>query len=845
QQFFNLFNQWNDVINVEWQGITSKGFNFLKSAVYDYDLGNSNNTDLSIISSANDPLIPGNLVDDDQDYQSSLETMGVFDFADHIEDLRNTFATSISQQLFSGNDFKVNDWQNITLEQFDSIQSISYDYEIGDSNDWNWPMSLLLSASRTANIIVNYDSSYDQHPLAKRAFEYAANIWERLIDSDVPITIDATFKAASNPNNLGSCGTYNWVKFSNSPWYYDVSLANSLAGRDINPYASDMFSNLNSNRKDWYFGLDGNTPTNYIDFVEIALHEICHGLGISGFKGYQASTGRGYYWDGDYTSYDQFVGNGDGKRMTEFPNYSLSLGQQFTSNNLYWFGQNAIDANGGYAPKLYAPSRWIGGSSYSHLDENTYPRGTSNALMTPYGPNGKPGQALHHPGAIILGMLEDIGWKIPYDTHGDTLKKAFVTSHNGSTKLTHYSAAIGDGVYFDRDVDIYKFYLNENSDRLIINVKAQAMGSGLDSFLSLADSQGNLIAYDDNSGYGSDSYLYWHPAQSGLGAGWYYVAISGKGNLYDPNRPYSGTGGSTGSYQLTLDTIDAPDPAQYAASYPDLIVNIGWNPNVLIDHYVFSGRHEGRSRDNFDERCYVASCDDLIPVFGCHNLNGATVHYIQAGYGEGRNPLFFDAYQYLASYDDLIGALGDDQKSATEHFIMAGYYEGRSRDNFDELRYVASYDDLVGAFGCNNPELATRHYVESGCGEGRNARLFNAYQYLASHDDLIWAFGNNGHAATEHFIDTGCSENRGRDLFPEDIYIASHGDLIQAFGYNLEAGTQHYINSGVHEGREKALFDPVAYLNNYGDLQAAFGNDLVGATQHYIVSGFAEGRTWM
>ncbi|MGK7956322.1 MAG: hypothetical protein AB4063_13895, partial [Crocosphaera sp.] len=42
QQFFNLFNQWNDVINVEWQGITSKGFNFLKSAVYDYDLGNSN-----------------------------------------------------------------------------------------------------------------------------------------------------------------------------------------------------------------------------------------------------------------------------------------------------------------------------------------------------------------------------------------------------------------------------------------------------------------------------------------------------------------------------------------------------------------------------------------------------------------------------------------------------------------------------------------------------------------------------------------------------------------------------------------------------------------------------------
>jgi hypothetical protein len=95
--------------------------------------------------------------------------------------------------------------------------------------------------------------------------------------------------------------------------------------------------------------------------------------------------------------------------VSVFANNTITLGNQLISDNLFFDGANANAANGGARPKLYAPTTWDPGSSYSHLDEGTF-NNTFNALMTPILDNA---ESIHYPGAIALGMLKDTGWQPP------------------------------------------------------------------------------------------------------------------------------------------------------------------------------------------------------------------------------------------------------------------------------------------------------------------------------------------------------------------------------------------------------------------------------------------------
>ncbi|HEX6463614.1 MAG TPA: BACON domain-containing carbohydrate-binding protein, partial [Vicinamibacterales bacterium] len=67
----------------------------------------------------------------------------------------------------------------------------------------------------------------------------------------------------------------------------------------------------------------------------------------------------------------------------------------------------AIAANNHVPPTLFAPAAFQNGSSYSHLDENTYPPGDLNSLMTPAIGFA---EVIHTPGPIVLGMFTDMGW---------------------------------------------------------------------------------------------------------------------------------------------------------------------------------------------------------------------------------------------------------------------------------------------------------------------------------------------------------------------------------------------------------------------------------------------------
>lgn len=236
--------------------------------------------------------------------------------------------------------------------------------------------------TKTATINVIYTGFT---PEAEAAFQAAVDYWETMFVSSVPITVNASWEPLGT-GVLGGAGATTFSRnFTNAPHantWYSIALANTLAGQDMNGSANEIDATFSSAWTDWYFGTDGNPPSNQIDFMSAVMHELGHGLGMTAFF---SKTGSFGYWgsSGSPAIYDEYVVNSSNTQLISMVSGSTTLGSQLTSNNLYWNGASGMLGNGGNKPKLYAPSSWATGSSISHLDETAYPAGNPNSLMTP------------------------------------------------------------------------------------------------------------------------------------------------------------------------------------------------------------------------------------------------------------------------------------------------------------------------------------------------------------------------------------------------------------------------------------------------------------------------------
>ncbi len=237
--------------------------------------------------------------------------------------------------------------------------------------------------------------------------------WASLLDPNVPIRSDvhwtpltANLLAVGKPVSL----RWNWVEAPQRDTAYPVSLANHLAGRDLDPLQSDIDIAFNITAP-WYFGTDGKPPRGTADFVSVGLHELGHGLGF--FKQLLV-TEQGAYWGvttlGYPTPFERWLTDVLRRGVVDtYPNGSTALALVLTSEALFWGGPQGAAAAGGAPPRLYAPATWEPESSVSHLDELTYRAGNLNSLMTP---GSYPCEVVHHPGPIALGMLRDMGWTL-------------------------------------------------------------------------------------------------------------------------------------------------------------------------------------------------------------------------------------------------------------------------------------------------------------------------------------------------------------------------------------------------------------------------------------------------
>ena len=214
---------------------------------------------------------------------------------------------------------------------------------------------------------------------------------------------------------LGAAGpTFIFENFSEEVvpdrWYVSA-LADAIANEDLAetvdsvPNAPDLRARFSSTFN-WYYGTDLNTPSDQYDFVTVVLHELGHGLGFIGGASYNDSTEIGEVRTAGLPwIYSEFVENSGDTAIVSLPDSSKILGEFLTSNNLFMSGENTVEAYGGEEPKIYAPQVWRQGSSYSHWDEDSFPPGDPNSLMTPFASFA---EANHRIGDITKGLFEDM-----------------------------------------------------------------------------------------------------------------------------------------------------------------------------------------------------------------------------------------------------------------------------------------------------------------------------------------------------------------------------------------------------------------------------------------------------
>ncbi len=325
-------------------------------------------------------------------------------------------------------------------------------------------------------------------PEARAAFQYAVDIWASFIRSPVLIRIDAEFKYLGGYYNgfiiLGGTRNLNQFSPTSEDLWYPVALANKISKRDLDISGFDMKATFNSaTEAGWYFGTDGNISSGQYDFVSLVLHEIGHGLAIMGGAAdtfdvnnpIMPTEGELRHGTPRYPYiYDNFVVNGSGTAITSFEDPSADLFTQFTSDNLFWDGTQGKAANDGSRPKLYAPSPWNPGPSYYHLDEDTYPPGSGNSLMTPF---MRQAEVTHHPGPIVLGMLEDMGWTInsppvfATDTTTRSVEENTAAGTNIGSAVTATDSDTGDTLTYSlRGTDATSFAIESTTGQLKTSV---------------------------------------------------------------------------------------------------------------------------------------------------------------------------------------------------------------------------------------------------------------------------------------------------------------------------------------------------------------------------------------
>jgi len=255
-------------------------------------------------------------------------------------------------------------------------------------------------------------------------FRAAADFWEARLVSDVPIRISANMDplfCGTNSATLGSAGPRGiFMNFANAPrsntWYVQA-VANSLAGRDLDPNNNDISARFNVaidnndnclRGTNWWLGINSPAPRGTISLFETVLHEIGHGLGVVSF----ANTSNGQLVNNTIDAYSRELFDVQRNQFWRDMTNAQRAASAINTGNLVWRGVNADNNSShlsagsrtsGYI-RMYAPNPLRQGSSVSHWDTALTP----NELMEPFATSEADFRS-------TLQLLKDVGWRLASD----------------------------------------------------------------------------------------------------------------------------------------------------------------------------------------------------------------------------------------------------------------------------------------------------------------------------------------------------------------------------------------------------------------------------------------------
>ena len=249
------------------------------------------------------------------------------------------------------------------------------------------------------------------------AFDAAVRTWAGVVVSSVPIKVTARMEDLGDPDLLGQttpvvlCLQDEQGELLTDEPCLPSSLLNAQEGVDVYD-GPDLEASFNSaylcdGAPGFSYRLDGQVPDCRMDFSTVVLHELAHGLAFMGSMWVEPGEDVGTY-STPHDRWDEFVSDAGGP-LLQAPSGTAALADRLQGGALRWTGAWGKRANGGTAPSLYAPAVFEPGSSISHLDEATYPQGSSDSLMTPMLANR---EVVREPGSLARGLLRDLGWRV-------------------------------------------------------------------------------------------------------------------------------------------------------------------------------------------------------------------------------------------------------------------------------------------------------------------------------------------------------------------------------------------------------------------------------------------------
>jgi len=221
-------------------------------------------------------------------------------------------------------------------------------------------------------------------------FQKAGEIWDRILQSPIPIYVRASFDplpCAPTSGVLGSAGPYVVESdFANAPyaatWFVGAE-ANRLAGTDLDPTNEDIEAQFQSNvgqpgclaSRFWYYGYDGNEGANGIDLLPVLLHEFGHGLGFLTLT----DESDGSYFSGMPTVFDRFLmDNSTGKHWVDMT-AAERVASAINTGHLVWDGPAVT----GSAPTYLGPREHVTATGAATGD---FPSGEGIFYPLPHSP---------------------------------------------------------------------------------------------------------------------------------------------------------------------------------------------------------------------------------------------------------------------------------------------------------------------------------------------------------------------------------------------------------------------------------------------------------------------------